>query len=112
MSETDNSKDGSIIEQLGRVLKDAVDYAASAITLLQTRITAMALSGVAFAALLFMAGLLAIAALSLLGVALGVWLTHATGSAVWALLIMGAVLALIAFILGRIALGWLDRLNS
>lgn len=111
MIETEQPAD-SIIQQLRRVVKDGTDYFASVIALVQARAVEIFLSGAVFMALLALGGLLAVAAIVLLIVALGVWLTNLTGSAGWACLILGGVVgALAAGAMWR-AMRWLHNLKS
>lgn len=112
MEKNDTPDGDSLLDQLRRLLHDGIDYGASAIQLLQAQVTAMALSSVAFLILLFFAILAGIAAFVLLTVALGFWLSNLFGGAVWAVLIIGAVYALIAVLLGGVAIRWLSRLKS
>ena len=61
-----SSSEPNLVEQLRRVLKDAVDYFQSVVLLLQARVADMALSGVVFVILMIFAALLAILSFVLL----------------------------------------------
>jgi len=104
--------DGSLLGQLRRLLHDGIDYAASALRLLQAQAASLALSSAAFLVLVFFGALAGITAFVLLSVALGIWLTHLTGGAMGALLILGGIYIILALAAGGAALRWLKRLNS
>ncbi|MCG3204803.1 MAG: hypothetical protein KCHDKBKB_01520 [Elusimicrobia bacterium] len=112
MHTTQDPENSSILFQLKKVITDGIDYAGSALTLLQAQATALAAASAAFLFLVFFAGLAVIIAFALLSVALGLWLTHLTGSAGWALLIIGGIYLLLAVLCGAVALHWLKRLKS
>ena len=111
MLETEPATD-SLLSQLRRVIKDGIDYLGSVLTLAQARATEIVLSGLVVALLLASGALLAIAGFVLLAVALGIWLTHLTGSAGLALLILGGVLGLLAAIAIVRGVSWLNNLKS
>lgn len=113
MKETENEvPDDSLMSQARQVVRDGVDYAASALRLLQAQATSLALSSVAFLLLVFFGIIAGITAFVLLSIALGMWLTQVTGHAGWALLIMGGVYMVLAIATGGVAVRWLRRLNS
>jgi hypothetical protein len=112
MLETEETDDQTATSQFRRALKDGIDYFGSVISLVQARAAELALSSLLFAALLVLASVLGFAALVLVIVAAGFWLTHATGHVGWALLILGGVSALIAWLSIWRALRWLDNLKS
>jgi len=105
-------KEDSLIGELRNLVRDAVDYLASAVSLLQARVTAMALSSVLFLGLILAAGLLCVAAFIVLNVALGMWLTHVTGGAGWSLLILGVLYGFLGVLSGFFAVRWLKNLKS
>jgi hypothetical protein len=111
MLETEPATD-SLLSQLRRVIKDGIDYLGSVLTLAQARATEIVLSGIVVALLLLAGGLLAAGGFVLLVVALGIWLTHVTGSAGWALLILGGVLGLLAALALLRGMSWLKNLKS
>ncbi len=111
MLETEQSNQ-SLIQQLRRLVKDAIDYLGSVLSLLQARVAEMALSSLVFAALLVVGGLLGFSGLVLAVVALGFWLTAVTGHVGWALLILAGVLGLASFLCVFRALRWLRELKS
>ena len=112
MLRTTESKNGSLVDQLKAVLKDAIDYAVSQLAYLQARITELALSSLVFAVLIVAAGILGLAAFVLINVALGFWLTHLTGHAGWSLLILGVAYIVVGGICAGVALRWLKQLRS
>jgi hypothetical protein len=112
MLETDFSPQSSLLESIKNVIHAGVDYFMSSISLLQARMTGMALSAVVFIVTILVCVLLALASLVLLTVALGIWLSKATGSPVWALIILGSSYLLISGIVAKIALGSLKKMNS
>lgn len=112
MDEIENKNDNPLILQLRRVILDAVDYAASALKLVQAQATALALSSAAFVILVLFGILAAIAAFVLLSVAVGMWLAQITGSAGWALLILGVFYVIFTLATAGVAMRWLRRLTS
>ncbi len=112
MNNMNEPNDESLMSQAQRVVRDGVDYAASALRLLQAQATSLALSSVAFLLMVFFGVLAAITSFVLLSIALGMWLTQVTGHAGWALLIMGGVYVVLALATGGVAVRWLRRLNS
>ena len=102
----------SLTEQLRRVLKDAIDYFQSVVTLLQARLTEFALSSVVFLLLLSFASLMALACFLMFNIALGVWISHLTGSAGWSILILGSFYGILSILTGFIAFQWLNKLKS
>lgn len=111
-TEENEGKTDSLTQQLRRVIKDGVDYAASVFELVQARAVELALSGLVFAVLLAFGVLVAFTAFILLMVALGFWITSLTGSAGWTLLIMGSFLCLVSALAVWRALAWLRNLKS
>lgn len=112
MPETEPSHQSSILESIKLVLHNGIDYLMSSITLLQARMTGMALSAVVFIVTLFVCLLLALAAFALLTVALGMWLAKVTGHPAWALVILGSFYLLTAGIIAKYVAGSLKKLNS
>jgi hypothetical protein len=111
MLETEESSD-SLVHQLRRAIKDGVDYFGSVLALVQARAVEVFLSGAVFLALLAVGGVLAFAGVVLLVVALGIWLTHLTGSAALACVILGGVVFVVAAIALWRAMAWLGNLKS
>lgn len=112
MIDTEESTDSTLITQLRRVVKDGIDYLGSVVTLLQARTAEIALSSLVFASLLAFSVVLGMAALVVLIVALGFWLTHLTGHVGWALLIIGGLLGAMSAASVWRALRWLENLKS
>ncbi len=112
MKEESSNQTGSLIDQLRRVVRDAIDYAASVLRLLQAQMTAMALSSLMFVLMIFFAIVSGLTAFVLVSIAFGIWLSHVTGSAAWSLLIIGAVYGVISLGLGGYVARWLSRLSS
>lgn len=112
MPETDPSPQSSLLNSIKNVLHSGIDYLISSISLLQARMTGMALSAVVYIVTLCLCLLLALAALVLLTVALGIWLSRLTGNPVWALIILGSSYLLLSGIVAKIALGSLKKMNS
>ncbi len=102
----------TFIEQLGLILRNAIDYASSSLRLIQAEAASIALSSVTFLVLVMVTVLTSFVAFILLSVALGIWLAHVTGSAGWALVIMGVFYAVLGVAAGAIAFRWLTRLRS
>ena len=102
----------SVAEQIRRLMKDTVDYAASVLALLQARLAQYAVSTVLFTVFIGFASIFILAAFALLNVAFGVWLTRLLGSPLWSLLILGGFYGLLGVVLGWSALRWLFRLKS
>lgn len=102
----------NLIQQLRRVLKDAIDYLQSVVTLLQVRLTELALSSVVFVCLIFAALFLGVLSFMMFNIALGVWLAYVTQSAGWAILILGAFYGVLAALSGTVAMRWLKKIQS
>jgi hypothetical protein len=111
-SDSSETKKPTLLEQLGAVLQNGVDYAASSLRLLQAEAAAIALSSVTFLVLIMLTVLTGFVAFVLFSVALGMWLSHVTGSTGWALVIMGGFYAILAGAAGLIAFRWLTKLRS
>lgn len=112
MRETMDQDHSTLREQLKQVLHDGIDYLTSSLTLLQTRLAALAMSSALFFGLLILSGLLALAAFILLTVAFGLWLAHLTNSGAISLLIIGGIYILISALAGSKALRWLKNIKS
>ncbi len=106
------SSQPTFVEQLGIILRNAIDYASSSLRLIQAEAASIALSSVTFLVLIMLTVLTSFVAFILLSVALGIWLSHLTGSAGWALVIMGGFYALLAAVAGTVAFRWLAKLRS
>jgi hypothetical protein len=102
----------TLTEQLGIILKNAIDYASSSLRLIQAEAASIALSSVTFLVLVMLTVLAGFVGFILLSVALGIWLAHVTGSTGWALVIMGGFYAAVAAVAGAVAFRWLSNLRS
>ena len=102
----------NLIDQLKIVLKDALDYLNSFITLQQARFTVFTLSGVIFIIQISFACLLGLTAFILVNVALGMGLNLLLKNPFLTLLILGLIYAVLAWIISRKALRWLSNLKS
>ena len=102
----------SFLQQLRLLIKDSIDYVAAVLHLQQARFTQFSLSIAVFVVLLALTTLLGVAAFVVLNIALGVWLTRATGHAGWSLLILGGFYGLLTMGLGIYSLRWLKKLSS
>ena len=112
MPETEPSSQSSILDSLKLVIHNGIDYLMSSLSLLQSKMTGLALSAILFLVTLFICFLLALTAFVLLTVALGMWLAQVTGHPAWALVILGFFYALLAALTAKWALGWVNKLNS
>jgi hypothetical protein len=99
-------------EQVNAVLRNAIDYAVGSLRLVQAESISLALSSVTFLVLVMLTVLTGFVAFCLFSVALGVWLSHVTGSSGWALVIMGGFYAVLAALAGIVAFRWLTKLRS
>jgi hypothetical protein len=102
----------TLTEQLGVMLRNAIDYASSSLRLIQAEAASIALSSVTFLVLVMLAVLAGFVGFILLSVALGIWLAHATGSTGWALVIMGGFYAVLSVVAAAVAFRWLSKLRS
>jgi hypothetical protein len=102
----------SLLDDFRRVVRDGIDYLASALGLLQARLTEYVLSTILFIFLLVFASLLLIAGFVFFNIAIGVALAHALNSVGWSLVILGSVYTLLSFAVGGIALRWVSRIKS
>ena len=104
--------DSTITGQIKGVVRDAIAYLGSTLNLLQARFVELTLSSAVFLALLAIALLFALAALVLLNIALGIWLTHLIGNVVWSLVILGGVYSILSWAIVASGLRWLRKLRS
>lgn len=111
-TDTEETQDSSIIDQLRLVLRDGVDYGASVLRLLQAQATQVALSSFLFLLLVAFAFVSGIIGFLLISTAIVIYLTNVTGSAGWAFLIMSTVYFVMAAICGGVAIRWLKNLKS
>jgi hypothetical protein len=111
MNTTNKNGSSSLIDDLRDVVRDAIDYSASAMGVLQARLTTYALSTILFFLLIVFASLLLIGAFVFFNIAIGVALAHSVGTA-WALLILGSFYLLLSIAIGGVALSWAKRLKS
>lgn len=102
----------STIEQLRRVLKDAIDYASATLHLFQARFAEYTLTIVVSIILLLIAAFLAVAAFIFFNVALGMWLSHVLGNPAWSVLVLGLFYGLLSVVLSWRVLKWLQGLKS
>jgi hypothetical protein len=110
--EQQDSPDSTITGQIKGVVRDAIDYLGSTLNLLQARFVELTLSSAVFLALLAVAILFALAALILLNIALGIWLTQIVGNVVWSLVILGGLYSILSWAIVASGLRWLRKLRS
>ena len=109
--ETEDPPQSSLLDGIKHVFTDGLDYFQSTLTLIQARMTGMALSAILFIIFLIACGILVMASFVLFTVAVGIWLTKVTGHATYSLGILGAFYALLAIAVGQRAFSWLKKMN-